>query len=277
MRKLAILFAMPLILFGCKSQSKVTMEFETVTLQKKEQLFPQNKSSLPSVEFDIQFLYPKKFKNEEQQLKLQQAFQREVLGKDFSKYTSAQESVEAFVAEFLKRSREPLEPEECENLDTSSYAEMYHYEQALSDTIIFKNENFVSISTLSSSYMGGAHGMFATYYVSIDLNTFKKVELKDLFVDTYEEELAKIIRQKLVEKERKNNPEESEEDVKDHFFEFEKIKANDNFMLKETGIEFNYTPYEIAAFAFGEHRVEITYKELKSLLKPDALDKYIKK
>ena len=75
--------------------------------------------------------------------------------------------------------------------------------------------------------------------------------------------------QKLLEKEFvKKFPLDEDQKLSDVLLA-EKIEPGENFMLSGKGITFNYVPYEIAAYVYGQIELFIPYKQIESYLKPE--------
>jgi hypothetical protein len=129
----------------------------------------------------------------------------------------------------------------------------------------YRSEKLLTLSSFGYFDGGGAHGNYGTGYVNIDLAHNRKLEISDV-LDTLacREMLSSLLEKKF----RAAHGVKKEESLTEYLFD-DHIKPNGNFSLTSKGIRFNYNPYEIAAYAFGEISIYIPYKELTSCLKPE--------
>lgn len=139
------------------------------------------------------------------------------------------------------------------------------YEESDAVDVAYLDDKIISLAQSWSNYGGGAHGNYGSQYYNVDLKNIRELKLADV-MDTL---AAKSTVEKLLEKAfRKNFPFDEDQTLKDVLFD-EKIKPTENFMLTSKGITFNYEPYEIAAYVYGQIALYISYKELQAYLKPE--------
>ena len=150
--------------------------------------------------------------------------------------------------------------------DISEYGLSYNYDEQSNVFVAFSSSRLLSISADGYSYTGGAHGNYGTTFYVLDLRNKKRLSLNDVL----KIEDSVTLNVLLEEKFRKQYGIKPSEKLSETLFE-DYIKANDNFFITEKGIGFNYNPYEIAAYVFGEIRLFIPFREISSLLKPEFL------
>jgi hypothetical protein len=141
----------------------------------------------------------------------------------------------------------------------------FSYESYHSIQLVFHSPFLVSFAEKTYGYTGGAHGNYGTSYTSFDLKNNRQLGLKQIF---HPAALSKLNR--LLEKYyRRINGFSDTEPLDEDGGLFEKsIQPNDNFFVTETGITFNYVPYEIASYSMGEISIFIPFEELKNDLLP---------
>jgi hypothetical protein len=138
------------------------------------------------------------------------------------------------------------------------------YELSNAVDIAYIDDRLLSFASSNSTYSGGAHGLYGTSYFNVDLKNNRQLKLADVL----DSAAAASAVGKLLEKAfKKDFPFDEGESIKDVLL-VEKITMGDNFMLTGKGITFNYVPYEIAAYAFGQIALYISYKDLQPYLKP---------
>lgn len=136
-------------------------------------------------------------------------------------------------------------------------------------------KNLQSYKVYRYSYMGGAHGFGATYYMVLDAKSGSRVHEYEMFKEGYKAPVSELIYNALL----KNNP-DMEEEFKT-FNDFSQVRdkednpyINGNCKVSEEGITWNFAPYEIASYAAGHFEVTIPWNDLKPYLS-DPISKII--
>jgi Protein of unknown function (DUF3298)/Deacetylase PdaC len=128
--------------------------------------------------------------------------------------------------------------------------------------VLFNENNLLSLGYSGYAFDGGAHGNYGTSLASYDLTTKKHLSLDDVFKPNYQKTVSAAL-EKALRKKYNLNPKEG----LNQFLFDNTIEANNNFALTPKGILFNYTPYEIAAYAMGEIQLYLSFDDLKAVLK----------
>ena len=108
------------------------------------------------------------------------------------------------------------------------------------------------------------HTAHASLFLNFDLLTGKKIHLKDLFKEGYEQELTRLLLAEL-EKQNKVTTESELEDI--GYFITEPLSPTENFYLNEDGLSFFYNVYEIAPYVMGTTEIKVPFSAIESLLK----------
>lgn len=149
-------------------------------------------------------------------------------------------------------------------LNPASEDDLIELESSEAINVEFADNRLICLAQNWSNYTGGAHGLYGTNYENIDLQNNRRLKLSDI-IDTI---AAKKTLEKLLEKEfLKKFPLEKDEKISDVLLA-EKITATENFALNGKGIAFNYDPYEIAAYVYGQINLFIPYKQIQPFLNP---------
>jgi len=139
---------------------------------------------------------------------------------------------------------------------------MYTWEIISDMEIVFNDYNLLCYSIDKYEFTGGAHGTSLIIFNNIEIENQKVIELKDIFIENYEDKLLEIILQKLV----KNFELNSTEKLNEYLFDYKEVEITPNFYLDHSGIGFVYNQYEIAPYALGQIYVFIPYSEISGLL-----------
>jgi len=134
---------------------------------------------------------------------------------------------------------------------------------------LLNNKKIYGYGINKNIYMGGAHGMYSTYYYNFNLETGKVIVEDDLFLEGYENPLTELIKQKILEYIQFFVPEITSLDESDYFENT--IKPNGNFYINEESINYLFNPYEIAPFSYGQTEISLPITELTNLLKNKSI------
>lgn len=130
-----------------------------------------------------------------------------------------------------------------------------------------QHKEFVTVTQVTSSYDGGAHGMYGTGYFQFDKRTGKELTLKDFVSDMKE---FNRIAEKYFKKSQgiPTNVSVGSKDYSfDFWFENDQFACNDNFCFDGKSMHFMYMPYEITNYAEGTIEFSIPMNKIVHLLK----------
>ena len=114
-------------------------------------------------------------------------------------------------------------------------------------------------------YTGGAHPSTVCHFHNYDPVSGNEITLDDVLKEGYEERLLAMLTDKLLKYAGAANIDELHEIG---YLTFgDDMHITRNVMLGKEGISFLYNRYEIAPYAMGEITLQLTYNELKDLLK----------
>lgn len=128
--------------------------------------------------------------------------------------------------------------------------------------IEYWNKQLLVLSKYNWTDGGGAHGNYGISYSNIDLVNNKELGLGSVLNNC--DQLPALLEKKFravyhVKKDEKLN----------EYLLVDTIPVNNNFSLTTKGITFNYDPYEIGAYAMGQIRLYIPFKEIEACLTPE--------
>lgn len=141
--------------------------------------------------------------------------------------------------------------------------------------IMHNANNLLALESRTRSYTGGAHEEYKSVFVNFDLRDGDVLEMKDLFLPGYEQELKQIAARTL----RKMYSIRTDQSLAEFGFSFpdQQFYLTENFYLKREGIGFFYNIYEIAPYAVGTQDIFIPFQKIKHLIKKKGLlGKYVK-
>lgn len=136
----------------------------------------------------------------------------------------------------------------------------------------FPTDNIVSIVKSEYEYAGGAHGNGMTLYFNVDEETQKVLTVDDLLIPGGKEKLN-LIAEKIFRKDYQLGEDELLHEA-GYWFEDEKFKLNENFLIDNGALQFTFNPYEVAPYAAGTPEVRIKFSDIKDLIRKDGPLKY---
>lgn len=258
-----------LFVISCTKKSS-KLEFDNISLNKKIYLFPDNDTTKPFADVEIELNYPKSFRNKEDLARLQEIFNGTFFNEESYGYLSANEALDLYLEKYTEEYREIGNQyyQDMENLEGDNQPSWYYYQLHKSNEILYEDENILSYSVDHATYTGGAHGSLQVLYYTIDLNSLTTITEEDIFTPNYHQFLTTKIIENLMKNYEVNTPEEL---INEGFFDVNDIAPNSNFWLNNEGVHYIYNQYEIAPYSMGPIEVTIPYEDIQSIIIPESI------
>ena len=274
MRKNILVIITSIILVGlfatsCIKKSK-KLEFDNITLNEKIYLFSDNDTLKPFSNVEIDFNFPKSFKNKEDLARLQEIFNGTFFNDELYGALSAKEALDIYLEKYTQEYRELGNQyyEDMGNLEGDNQPSWYWYQLHKSNEILFEDENILSYSVSHATYTGGAHGSLQVLYYTVNLDRLTTITEEDIFTPNYQQFLTTKIIDNLMKKYQANTPEEL---LNEGFFDVNDIAPNNNFWINNEGVHYVYNQYEIAPYSMGPIEVTIPYEDIQSIIIPESI------
>lgn len=149
----------------------------------------------------------------------------------------------------------------------SKYGDWYYYSAELSE-IKELASHYLQVYYYDYMYMGGAHGMGSNYYIMLDTETGREVNIRD-FYSKGEEAFKDLVATKSVEYVNNFNSDDyvfydtiveaSDEGKYNEFYEYVSLDINIEFL--EDGFNVVYPPYQFGPYASGDIKIFISYED----------------
>ncbi len=251
-----------------ESYPEGTVNFDLITFLDSIKLKPSLGPDGPAATFGQSWLVPKTKDAATTQF-LQNEIRNGMIGDSLAKlHKDIPKIFKLLKEDFFKRYHEEVDGALAEVEADSSMMHFLNYEEASEALITYNQNNRLTIGYFSYSYYGGAHGMYATGYVSYDVKNKKRLTLKDVFKPGYEAKMGPILERAF----RRQFKLQASQPLSEILFD-DTIALTDNFGLTGKGIFFSYVPYEIAAYAAGDIQVYIPFTEIADLLQAAFIQK----
>lgn len=177
---------------------------------------------------------------------------------------------------FKQMKYEEIPPTEVfDNLFNDNYY-TYIYDEKLE----WVTSRYLSYSQNYYSYTGGAHGSSTVQYQNIDLSNFKIISLEDLFKSDKNTEILLLFKDAFFRANKLDNDKSYDElgfwfnpsNIPKEYKEWslpDGFYLPANFLLNSRGITFIYQQYEIAPYAAGMPKIEVTWDKIKPFLEDE--------
>lgn len=130
--------------------------------------------------------------------------------------------------------------------------------------VVYNDNGWLIVETMNASYMGGAHGNYASTYLNLDWKNQQQWVLTDVIAKRDTAQLVPLLQASA----RRYFKIGKSQNLSGYLFE-SKIPVTPNFYITPKGITFSYAPYEIAAYAAGQINLYLPYEEVKAWLTPE--------
>lgn len=174
---------------------------------------------------------------------------------DARKYTSYKDLANSFIKEFDDFKKD--------NADSPQ-----SWFKEVDIQVLKQRKNYLGLKYSFLEYAGGAHPNSVILFKNYTVDQLKPITLSDLITEGKQDELTAIA-EGIFRKNEKLGPKQSLSEG--YFFDKDIFVLNDNFTIKDDGIEFFYNPYEIRAYAYGSTTLFIPYAAIKHILKPNTI------
>lgn len=265
---LAIILSTSGFLFSCgdkMNKNTGALEFDSIQVDTTAHLFGD--TSKPACNLTINFAYPVKSSDVKLKDSLIAFFISNCFGEGYIGEKPA-EAVKDYTENYVAEYRRDLEPmfleDEKNKEDGASIKAWYSYYKGIESHVQSYEKDLLTYRIDYNEYTGGAHGIYMTTYLNIDLIHLRPLRLDDIFVSGSKEALADLIRNQLMVDNKVTTPDELEDLG---YGSTGEIAPTENFYLDKEGITFYYNVYDITPYAMGPVKVKLPYEIVEHLRK----------
>lgn len=215
---------------------------------------------------ELQVLIPKN-KNDQNAADTINSWISKVVMNDTEPVATTELLIENIIFDFIQSYVETTEG--IENIGRTA---SFNWEKKISMRISYNENNILSVKLTKYAFTGGAHGIEMHYFKTFKLNEFKTIQLNDLFDESSQIEIGKLLERKI----RRLNGIDENASLKENGFFIDSVIPNNNFYLNHDGIGFFYNIYEIASYASGTTEIFLPFSEIKEFTNEEYLPDEIK-
>lgn len=267
---LILFVTVSILLFSCDNKAnrnRGALEFDSIQINETAHLFGD--TAKPACNLVVNLTYASHSNDKQMQDSLNQYFLSLCLGDSFSHLLPAdavQKYKEHYVSEYRNDLEELYQKEEKEFGDASQRA-WYSYYKYIQSQVQFYHKDLLVYRVRYEEYTGGAHGIYMTSFLNLDLRTLTPIHLDALFIDDYKEALSDLLWNQLMA----DNHVTTRQELEDlGYGSTGDLVPTENFYLGPDGITFYYNVYDIAPYVMGAIDITLPYDIMAHLLKDDA-------
>jgi len=265
-----IMLSFGMLFTACKQESRLSgnLKFDNIILEESKHLFADE--SKPKATLKIDFSFIKESKDEKMKDSINHMLQEFVFGEKYSSddpQNSVRQYADNYFSTYLK-DLEPMYREEIAETREEPNEVWYSYEHETETKVEYYDKHLLTYRFYMEEFTGGAHPVYFTYFHNIDLRTLKQIELNDLLIGEYDEELTELLINQLMEDVGASTKEELEEYG---YGTTADIIPTENFKLTPGGISFLYNIYEIAPYVIGPVEIDLSFKQLEPILNTEYM------
>jgi hypothetical protein len=243
------------------------IKFDSVMIH--EQYYLLGDSTNPSCTLASTFIYPSDYKDKEMLRKINRHFHISFFGED-SAFASPAETMKNYADRYISEYKE-LEKDFRGKTGVAGEKQaaesLYACYEISSNEILYNKCDLISYTVFVEYYTGGAHGEQGYNNHVIYLGTGDELDENDIFIDNYQDDLARIIVDVIASDNNVADPAELENMG---FFNIREIYPNNNFYVDGEGITYTFNHYEIAARFVGKTDVTLPYGKIRHLMRENS-------
>ncbi len=271
---LALLLAASSFFFSCTDKVKQdagALEFDSLQVNRTEHLFGDTAKPSCNIVMNIAYI------NHSADSLMQDSINAYILAVCLGdKYTnqSPKQAINEYAEQYVENYKTDLEPAYTKESQEGNVGAWYSYYKGIEGHAQYYAGNLLVYRIDFNEYTGGAHGIYMSSYLNLNLKTLTPIRLTDLFVPDYELPLTDLLWNQLM---ADNNVATHEELEDMGYTSTGELTPTENFYLDRNGITFYYNVYDIAPYVMGPVKISLPYDAVRHLLNNTKLVEEIEK
>lgn len=269
---LVLLLAASGFFFSCGNivnKNAGALEFDSIQVNETAHLFGD--TAKPACNLVINFAYVSKSTDERMKDSLNTFFLSACFGDKYMMMTP-EEAMKKYTEKYVADYRKDLEPmykkDEQDKEDDASMEAWYSYYKGIESHVQLYTKQLLVYRIDYNEYTGGAHGIYMSSFLNMNLQTLSPIRLDDLFVNDYSEALTDLLWNQLMA----DNKVSSRQELEDMgYVTTGNLEPTENFYLGKEGITFYYNVYDIAPYVMGPVKITLPYEMMQHLLSDDSM------
>ena len=259
MKSLFYMVTIAMCMAACSHEPEAaSIPFGTVTVEKEVTLTADKDA--PSCKVTLNVACAKT-----EQSEVEKAINQTIVNELFDmEGLSIQQAADSFATKYTQEYKKNLAPLYAQDKGDNEKRAWYEYHYTIDSRTQGGHDGAIVYLVDVDYYEGGAHGIKQQLSMNFNAKTGKRMTLKDVFVPGSEVSLSELLLDKLMELTGVNSIEELH--AKNYLYAMDMFPS-DNFILGDDEITFIYNMYEIAPYSVGKIEINLSYSDVKDLLK----------
>ena len=269
---LVLLLAASGFFFSCGNtvnKNAYALEFDSIQVNETVHLFGD--TAKPACNLILNFAYASQSSDVRLKDSLNAFFLSACFGDKYMAMTP-EEAVKKYTEKYVGDYRNDLEPmykkDEEDKQDEQSIGAWYSYYKGIESHVQLCNTLVLTYRIDYNEYTGGAHGIYMSTFLNLDLRTLAPIRLDDLFAGDYKEQLTDLLWNQLMA----DNKVATRQELEDMgYVTTGDLTPTENFYLSKDGITFYYNVYDIAPYVMGPVKITLPYEMMQHLLSDETM------
>jgi hypothetical protein len=225
----------------------------------------RSKKNNPACRLKIDFFYPDMFPDAVILEKVQAVFIGRFFGQEYESLPP-DKAMKSYITNYIFEYKNEFEHNDFYQSEWQESPDLYTFEKAMRNTILFNKGNVISQVINTYEYEGGVHSNSETQGMVIDLTTGQILAYEDVLTEESKEDISELLLAALL----KTGTYENREALIEAGFDFEDIPVTNNFVADEKGITFIYNRYELGPSYLGIREITLPYSDIVFYMKEDC-------
>lgn len=268
---LALLLATSGFFFSCgniMNKNTGALKFDSIQVNETAPLFGD--TAKPGCNLIVNFAYAAQSSDPKLKDSLNALFLSACFGEKYMAM-APEEAARKYTEKYIRDYRKDLEPmyqkDKQDKEDDASMEAWYSYYKGIKGSIQLYLKNLLVYRIDYDEYTGGAHGIYTSTFLNMNLRTWIPIRLEDLFVIDYKEPLTDLLWNQLMA----DNKVTTRQELEDlGYATTGELEPSENFYLGREGITFYYNVYDIAPYVMGPVKITLPYEAIQHLLSDDS-------
>ena len=269
---LVLLLAASGFFFSCGNtvnKNAYALEFDSIQVNETVHLFGDTAN--PACNLILNFAYASQSSDVRLKDSLNAFFLSACFGDKYMAMTP-EEAVKKYTEKYVSDYRNDLEPmykkDEEDKQDEQSIGAWYSYYKGIESHVQLCNTLILTYRIDYNEYTGGAHGIYMSTFLNLDLRTLAPIRLDDLFAGDYKEQLTDLLWNQLMA----DNKVATRQELEDMgYVTTGDLTPTENFYLGKDGLTFYYNVYDIAPYVMGPVKITLPYEMMQHLLSDETM------
>ena len=262
---LSLLLLMSLVMVSCQGKSELSLLNDSISI---DDSFKKSNGELCKLKTTVVVAYPNEYKDKDNTQHLKKLFNATLLNSPDSD-GDIKKALTAFAKSIMSQnSTSDAESGNEANEEDFDQVDIDNFELNVRVSNVYNDNDLLTFCREDVVKKNGLVTSVTHHYVTIDLQSMKKVTLSDLFPSENNSIVTQMLKTTLMESQGVSN----EDDLNQlGYYNLPNLAVTSNFFFDEKGVTWCYDPGDIAVTSVGETTITLPFEELMRLNNGNSL------